>query len=202
MKKGTLWVAAVLALCASAAIVQTWSTSGVIDERPAPATVRSRNFTDIELPAPPPPAVRTVRPRAFTDAAPEQNGGGLKTKAGWVGAGLLAGHFIGPVGSVGVGAAKYRQDLKAGGKKRFGAIGKIGVPVAISVLAGPIGTAGYAGFQHRGWLKKHVLRIGTDDDEKEQDSKAKSLVRGKKGGDGARKPKSAKTKEKAAAKGH
>jgi len=35
---------------------------------------------------------------------------------------------------------------------------KIGVPIAIGVAAGPAGSAGYAAFQHRDWIKEHVLR--------------------------------------------
>src|SRR5579884_2392005 len=38
----------------------------------------------------------------------------LAHKAGWVGAGVAAGHAAGPAGSGAVGVAHYRKDLKAG----------------------------------------------------------------------------------------
>jgi hypothetical protein len=168
-----LTVATVLVLGASAVMVQTWSTAPSKAEVLTPPWRDGTppRITDLDLPAPVAPV--RVSSRARVDDAATATGGGLKTKAGWMSAGLLAGHFIGPAGSAGVGAAKYREDLKAGGRRRFGAIGKIGVPVAISVLAGPVGTAGYAGFQHRTWIKKHVLRIGNDSD-KDADKEAKA----------------------------
>jgi hypothetical protein len=81
----------------------------------------------------------------------------IRHKAGWMGAGLAAGHFAGPAGSAGVGVAKYRRDLKASGHRRNRALVKIGVPIAVGVAAGPAGSAGYAAYQHRRWIKHHIF---------------------------------------------
>jgi hypothetical protein len=83
----------------------------------------------------------------------------LAKAGGWTGAGLAAGQAAGPVGSAAVGAAKYRKDLKAGGKRRTKAVGKIGAPIAAGAVAGPAGTAGVEAVEHRKWIKHHVLRI-------------------------------------------
>src|ERR1051326_2828154 len=58
----------------------------------------------------------------------------LLKKGGWAGAGFAAGHVAGPAGSAAVGAAKYRKDLKAGGKKRAHAVAKIGGPIAAGAV--------------------------------------------------------------------
>ena len=79
-------------------------------------------------------------------------------KAEWTGAGLAASKVAGPAGSAGVGIAKYRHDLKAGGKKRTRAIAKMGAPIAAGAVAGPAGTAGYEAVEHRNWIKRHILR--------------------------------------------
>ena len=78
-------------------------------------------------------------------------------QAGWAGAGLTAGHLAGPAGSAAVGAAKYRQDLKAGGRKRTRAIAKISAPIAAGAVAGPPGVVGYEVIDHRNWIKRHIL---------------------------------------------
>ena len=78
---------------------------------------------------------------------------------GWAGAGLAAGRAAGPVGSAAVGAAKYRKDLKAGGKRRTKAVAKIGAPIAAGAVAGPAGSAGVEVVEHRKWIKRHILRV-------------------------------------------
>jgi hypothetical protein len=83
----------------------------------------------------------------------------LAKAGGWAGAGLAAGRAAGPVGSAAVGAAKYRKDLKAGGKRRTKAVAKIGAPVAAGAVAGPAGSAGVEAVEHRKWIKRHILRI-------------------------------------------
>jgi hypothetical protein len=82
----------------------------------------------------------------------------LLKNGGWAGAGAAASHFAGPAGSAAVGAAKYRRELKAGWRSRTRAMAKIGVPIAIGAAAGPVGSAGYAAFEHRAWIKEHVFR--------------------------------------------
>lgn len=83
----------------------------------------------------------------------------LAKEGGWAGAGLAAGRAAGPVGSAAVGAAKYRKDLKAGGKRRTKAVAKIGAPIAAGAVAGPAGTVGVEGVEHRKWIKHQVLRV-------------------------------------------
>ena len=78
---------------------------------------------------------------------------------GWAGAGLAAGHAVGPAGSAAVGAAKYRRDLKAGGRRRAKAVAKIGGPIAAGAIAGPPGAVGYAAVEHRHWIKRHIFHI-------------------------------------------
>jgi hypothetical protein len=82
----------------------------------------------------------------------------LLKQGGWAGAGLAAGHAAGPAGSAAVGAAKYRKDLKAGGKRRTKAVAKIGAPIAAGAVAGPAGTAGVEAVEHRNWIKRHIFR--------------------------------------------
>jgi hypothetical protein len=83
----------------------------------------------------------------------------LLRKGGWAGAGFAAGEVAGPAGSAAVGAAKYRRDLKAGGRRRTKAVAKIGGPIAAGAIAGPAGTAGYEAVEHRGWIKRHILHL-------------------------------------------
>jgi hypothetical protein len=83
----------------------------------------------------------------------------LLRKGGWAGAGFAAGRVAGPAGSAAVGVAKYRHDLKAGGRRRTKAVAKIGAPIAAGVVAGPAGTAGYEAVEHRGWIKRHILHL-------------------------------------------
>jgi hypothetical protein len=83
----------------------------------------------------------------------------LLRKGGWAGAGFAAGRAAGPAGSAAVGVAKYRHDLKAGGKRRTKAVAKIGAPIAAGAVAGPAGTAGYEAVEHRGWIKRHILHL-------------------------------------------
>ncbi len=78
-------------------------------------------------------------------------------QAGWAGAGFTAGHLAGPAGSAVVGAAKYRHDLRAGGRKRTHAIAKISAPIAAGAVAGPPGVVGYEVIDHRNWIKRHIL---------------------------------------------
>jgi hypothetical protein len=78
-------------------------------------------------------------------------------KAAWAGAGFAAGRFAGPAGSATVGVAKYRDDLKAGGKRRISAIRKIGAPIAAGAIAGPAGTVAYEAVEHRSWIKRHIF---------------------------------------------
>ena len=66
----------------------------------------------------------------------------LVHKAEWAGAGVAAGQVAGPVGGATVGAAHYRKDLKAGGRRRRRAAVKIGAPIAATAIAGPVGTVG------------------------------------------------------------
>ena len=72
---------------------------------------------------------------------------------------MAAGRAAGPVGSAAVGAAKYRKDLKAGGKRRTKAVAKIGAPIAAGAVAGPVGSAGVEAVEHRKWIKRHILRL-------------------------------------------
>lgn len=72
---------------------------------------------------------------------------------------MAAGRFAGPAGSAAVGAAKYRKDLKAGGKRRTKAIAKIGAPIAAGAVAGPPGSAGVEAVEHRKWIKRHILHL-------------------------------------------
>jgi len=83
----------------------------------------------------------------------------LAKTGGWAGAGLAAGLAAGPAGSAAVGAAKYRRDLKAGGKRRTKAGAKIGAPIAAGAVAGPAGIGGVEAVEHRKWIKRHVLRV-------------------------------------------
>lgn len=83
----------------------------------------------------------------------------LAKAGGWAGAGLAAGRAAGPIGSAAVGAAKYRKDLKAGGKRRTKAVVKIGAPIAAGAVAGPAGSAGVEVVEHRKWIKHHILRM-------------------------------------------
>jgi hypothetical protein len=69
--------------------------------------------------------------------------GKLAGKAGWTGARAGAGQLAGPVGSAVVGAAHYRKDLTAGGRKRAKGAAKIGAPVAATLIAGPVGAVSY-----------------------------------------------------------
>ena len=52
----------------------------------------------------------------------------LAKAGGWAGAGLAAGRAAGPAGSAAVGAAKYRKDLKAGGKDEPRPLQKLAPP--------------------------------------------------------------------------
>jgi len=81
----------------------------------------------------------------------------FKHKAAWAGAGLAAGRVAGPGGSLAVGAAKHRRELRAGGHARNKALVKIGAPVAAGAALGPAGSAGYAAFAHRRWIKHHLV---------------------------------------------
>ncbi|HLH00710.1 MAG TPA: hypothetical protein VKX49_30670 [Bryobacteraceae bacterium] len=83
----------------------------------------------------------------------------LAKAGGWAGAGLAAGRAAGPAGSAAVGAAKYRKDLKAGGKRRTKAVAKIGAPIAAGVVAGPAGSVGVEAVEHRKWIKRQILRL-------------------------------------------
>jgi len=83
----------------------------------------------------------------------------LAKAGGWAGAGLAAGRAAGPAGSAAVGAAKYRKDLKAGGKRRTKAVAKIGAPIAVGAVAGPAGSAGVEAVEHRKWIKRQILRV-------------------------------------------
>jgi hypothetical protein len=83
----------------------------------------------------------------------------LARAGGWAGAGLAAGRAAGPAGSAAVGVAKYRKDLKAGGKRRTKAVAKIGAPIAAGAIAGPAGSAGVEAVEHRKWIKRHILRV-------------------------------------------
>src|SRR5579883_1116384 len=83
----------------------------------------------------------------------------LAKAGGWAGAGLAVGRVAGPAGSAAVGAAKYRKDLKAGGKRRTKAVAKIGAPIAAGAAAGPAGSAGVEAVEHRKWIKRHILRV-------------------------------------------
>src|SRR5262249_58288672 len=78
-------------------------------------------------------------------------------KAAWAGAGFAAGQVAGPAGSATVGAAKYRDHLKAGGRRRIRAIRKIGAPIAAGAIAGPAGTVAYEAVEHRSWIKRHIF---------------------------------------------
>jgi hypothetical protein len=79
--------------------------------------------------------------------------------AGWTGAGAVAGHFVGPAGSAAVGTARYRHEL-AHNRTRGHAMVKIGAPIAAFAWGGPIGLGGYEAFDHRRWIKHHVLGRG------------------------------------------
>ena len=82
----------------------------------------------------------------------------LAHAAGWAGAGAAASHFAGPPGSIAVGATKYRKDLAKNWHTRRRAMVKIGAPLAAGAIAGPVGTAGYEAYDHRKWIKRHILR--------------------------------------------
>jgi len=56
-------------------------------------------------------------------------------------------------------AAKYRKDLKVGGKRRTKAVAKIGAPIAAGAVAGPAGSAGVEAVEHRKWIKHQILRV-------------------------------------------
>src|SRR5215831_14406411 len=81
----------------------------------------------------------------------------LLHEGGWAGAGLAAGSVAGPGGSAAVGVARYRKDLKAGGRRRNKAAFKIGAPIAIGAVAGLPGLAGYTAVEHRSWIKRHLF---------------------------------------------
>src|SRR6516165_4274251 len=81
----------------------------------------------------------------------------LLRKGGWAGAGFAASRAAGPAGSAAVGVAKYRHDLKAGGRRRTKAVAKIGAPIAAGAVAGPAGTAGYEAVEHRKWIGRHIF---------------------------------------------
>ncbi|PWU07889.1 MAG: hypothetical protein C5B51_08895 [Terriglobia bacterium] len=83
----------------------------------------------------------------------------LAKAGGWAGAGFAAARAAGPAGSAAVGAAKYRKDLKAGGRRRTKALAKIGAPIAAGAVAGPAGSAGVEAVEHRKWIKRHILRV-------------------------------------------
>lgn len=83
-------------------------------------------------------------------------------QAGWAGAGFAAGQAAGPAGSATVGVAKYRHDLKAGGRRRTHAAAKIGAPIAAGAIAGPPGVAAYEAVDHRNWIKRHLFRRKTN----------------------------------------
>ncbi len=70
---------------------------------------------------------------------------------------MAAGRVAGPGGSAAVGAAKYRKDLKAGGRQRTRAVAKIGAPIAAGAVAGPAGIAGVEAVEHRNWIKRHLF---------------------------------------------
>jgi hypothetical protein len=81
----------------------------------------------------------------------------LKRKAAWTGAGVAAGHFAGPAGSLGVGVLSHRRQLQAGGDARNRALVKIGAPLAAGAAFGPAGTVGYEAVDHRKWIRDHIL---------------------------------------------
>ncbi|PWU08148.1 MAG: hypothetical protein C5B51_08330 [Terriglobia bacterium] len=58
-----------------------------------------------------------------------------------------------------MGAAKYRKDLKAGGRRRTKAVAKIGAPIAAGAVAGPARSAEVEAVEHRKWIKRHILRV-------------------------------------------
>lgn len=110
-------------------------------------------------------SVSTASPRAATHAhhrfvrhRPSRTKK-LARAGGWAGAGMAAGHFAGPAGSAAVGVAKYRKDLKAGGKRRTKAVAKIGAPIAAGAVAGPAGSAGVEAVEHRKWIKRKILHL-------------------------------------------
>jgi hypothetical protein len=107
------------------------------------------------------PSVRaTTHPPPHRHTSAHHHRHHLAHRVGWAGAGIAAGHFAGPAGSAAVGGAKYRHDLKAGGRRRTRAMVKIGAPIAAGAVAGPAGTVGYEAVEHRKWIKRHVLRRG------------------------------------------
>jgi hypothetical protein len=107
-------------------------------------------------------SVLIVSASAAVDASPRRHHHthSLMHRAEWAGAGVAAGAVAGPAGSAGVGAAKYRHDLEAGGHRRTRAMVKIGAPIAAGVVAGPAGSAAYEAYDHRKWIKRHVLHTG------------------------------------------
>jgi hypothetical protein len=81
----------------------------------------------------------------------------LKRQAAWAGAGAAAGKALGPAGSATVDVVHYRDDLKAGGRKRNRALIKIGAPIAAAAALGPVGVMGYEGVEHRKWIVDHLV---------------------------------------------
>jgi hypothetical protein len=104
------------------------------------------------------PAAQTQTHRRLVKHPPSRTKKVAKA-GGWAGAGLAAGRAAGPAGSAAVGAAKYRKDLKAGGKRRTKAVAKIGAPIAAGAVAGPAGSAGVEAVEHRKWIKRKILRV-------------------------------------------
>jgi hypothetical protein len=104
------------------------------------------------------PRAQTQAHRRFVKHRPSRTKK-LAKAGGWAGAGLAAGRAAGPAGSAVVGAAKYRKDLKAGGKRRTKAVAKIGAPIAAGAVAGPAGTVGVEAVEHRKWIKHEILRV-------------------------------------------
>ena len=104
------------------------------------------------------PTARTQAHRRLVKHRPSRTKK-LAKAGGWAGAGLAAGRAAGPAGSAAVGAAKYRKDLKAGGKRRTKAVAKIGAPIAAGAVAGPAGSAGVEAVEHRKWIKRQMRRV-------------------------------------------
>jgi hypothetical protein len=81
----------------------------------------------------------------------------LARKGGWAGAGAAV-NAAAPGAGAAVGMAKYRKDIKAGGRRRYRALSNVGGPAALGVAAGPGGAAGYEVVAHHRWIKHHILR--------------------------------------------
>jgi hypothetical protein len=76
----------------------------------------------------------------------------------WIGVGIGAHHFAGPAGSVTLGVAKNRNDMKKGGRKLLQAVARVGVPIAVDIFAGPAVGLGYAAVERRCWIKDYIFR--------------------------------------------